>query len=350
MKCPKCHYLGFDTGDRCRNCGYDFSLLSVPSSTSLPSTSPPSASPRADVRAAGDVALHREPAAAADRLADVPIDPFAVPRPELADAGLQSRLPDNGLQTRPGDAGFQPWSRSAVPAPADTTATRSAGALPLFVDAADDRPLIKFPSAPRAPLSVRKTPDAPRVKPAAPPRRRTVPDDDARLVFPEEPAPAETVPMPPAPRRPQRTLAPDAVAPCTAGARLGAALIDVGMLLAVDLLVLYFTLRMAALPMEEWRLLPLAPLLAFLLLVKLEYYWAFTAIGGQTIGKMAMRIRVIADEGVDVDPTLALRRTVLASTTLLTFGAAFLPALVRHDRRAVHDQIAHTRVVALPAA
>ena len=22
MKCPKCSYLGFETGDRCRNCGY----------------------------------------------------------------------------------------------------------------------------------------------------------------------------------------------------------------------------------------------------------------------------------------------------------------------------------------
>ena len=29
MKCPKCDYLGFETGDRCRNCGYDFSLFSV---------------------------------------------------------------------------------------------------------------------------------------------------------------------------------------------------------------------------------------------------------------------------------------------------------------------------------
>jgi len=29
VKCPKCDYLGFETGDRCRNCGYDFSLLSV---------------------------------------------------------------------------------------------------------------------------------------------------------------------------------------------------------------------------------------------------------------------------------------------------------------------------------
>src|SRR5262245_20159529 len=33
MKCPKCSYLGFETGDRCKNCGYDFSLL-------LSSTSP----------------------------------------------------------------------------------------------------------------------------------------------------------------------------------------------------------------------------------------------------------------------------------------------------------------------
>ena len=29
MKCPKCAYLGFETGDRCKNCGYDFSLLSA---------------------------------------------------------------------------------------------------------------------------------------------------------------------------------------------------------------------------------------------------------------------------------------------------------------------------------
>src|SRR5262245_4746548 len=30
MKCPKCGYLGFETTDRCRNCGYDFSLAERP--------------------------------------------------------------------------------------------------------------------------------------------------------------------------------------------------------------------------------------------------------------------------------------------------------------------------------
>ena len=29
MKCPKCGYLGFERVDRCRNCGYDFSLTST---------------------------------------------------------------------------------------------------------------------------------------------------------------------------------------------------------------------------------------------------------------------------------------------------------------------------------
>ena len=27
MKCPKCQYISFDSGDRCRNCGYEFSLV-----------------------------------------------------------------------------------------------------------------------------------------------------------------------------------------------------------------------------------------------------------------------------------------------------------------------------------
>src|ERR1700680_5077973 len=30
MKCPKCGYLGFERVERCRNCGYDFSLTQAP--------------------------------------------------------------------------------------------------------------------------------------------------------------------------------------------------------------------------------------------------------------------------------------------------------------------------------
>src|SRR5919198_1440554 len=31
MKCPKCGYVGFERADRCRNCGYDFSLSTAAS-------------------------------------------------------------------------------------------------------------------------------------------------------------------------------------------------------------------------------------------------------------------------------------------------------------------------------
>ena len=42
MKCPKCGYLGFETTDRCRNCGYDFSFAapSLPSELPLRSRRP----------------------------------------------------------------------------------------------------------------------------------------------------------------------------------------------------------------------------------------------------------------------------------------------------------------------
>ena len=40
MKCPKCGYLGFEHVDRCRNCGYEFSLQSVLSAPELPIREP----------------------------------------------------------------------------------------------------------------------------------------------------------------------------------------------------------------------------------------------------------------------------------------------------------------------
>src|SRR5262245_27095635 len=84
MKCPKCHYLGFETGYRCKNCGYDFSLLASRSQAASESKS-------------------------------------------------------------------------------------GARALPLFAQpVADDEPMIRLPAAPRAPLSVRKTPDTPRQRTVTP--------------------------------------------------------------------------------------------------------------------------------------------------------------------------------------
>jgi uncharacterized RDD family membrane protein YckC len=283
MKCPKCEYLGFEAADRCRNCGYDFSL------------SEDSAVPDLDLRIADTAA-------------------------PAADAWLNER---GGQITASGER-----------------------SLPLFMPAGDgdDEPLIKLPVAPRTPLSVRRTPETPRLRQMAKAVRRT---PDPLFEFTDEtPETLSPVDADPSPRLPA-AAAP--ATPTTSGAiaRLAAAAIDHGILLAIDLTVIYFTLKIAALTLSDWRQVPVVPLLAFLSLLKFAYFAAFTAVGGQTIGKMGVGIRVIAEDGSLIDVSRALRRSLAGAVSVATFGAAFAPALFGDDGRALHDHIARTRVVSV---
>jgi uncharacterized RDD family membrane protein YckC len=134
------------------------------------------------------------------------------------------------------------------------------------------------------------------------------------------------------------------------GSRTLAAFIDHAILFGIDIIVFFSTLRMTALTTDEWRALPLLPFLAFLLLVKLAYFSAFTAMGGQTIGKMAAGIRVVADEHLLMDPARAITRTLTGVVSLGSLGLGLIPALLGPDRRALHDRVAHTHVVELPSA
>jgi uncharacterized RDD family membrane protein YckC len=69
-------------------------------------------------------------------------------------------------------------------------------------------------------------------------------------------------------------------------------------------------------------------------------------VGGQTIGKMAVGIRVIADGRDSLDGGVAVQRTLAGVLSVLTFGLGFVPALFGSDRRALHDRLSRTRVVA----
>jgi uncharacterized RDD family membrane protein YckC len=195
------------------------------------------------------------------------------------------------------------------------------------------------------PLSVRRTPDAPRFRPA---RAVDKPAAEPTLQFAEEAAVLSAAPA----RRtaPRSRTSLTAAATSGAGPRLLAALIDHAMLGAVDAIVIYFTLRLAGLSIADWRAVPPLPMLAFLLLLKVAYFAAFTAVGGQTMGKMATGIRVVSDEDDVVDPSRAIRRALAGMVSFLTLGIAFVPALFNADRRAIHDRVAHTRVVTLPSA
>ena len=308
MKCPKCHYLGFETSDRCRNCGYDFSLSVA---TGAPA----------------DLLLAAASAAAADPLAALPLDTIvaAPPAPPASITATASRAA----------------ARAAAPS------------LPLFQPGtADDEPLIKLPASPRPPLAVRRTPDRPRRSTPKPVRR---PIDVPRAVIPSaadaqlhlvDDAPPAIDDFQPVARPVSQ---PEGVAGPGTGRRLSAALIDHVILLTVDLIVVYFTIKMAALPLAEWRSLPPVPLASFLMLVKLAYFATFTLVGGQTIGKMALRIRVVGEDGSPLDPGRAFQRTLVGAVSLLAVGAGLVPLLVGSDRRGFHDRVARTRVVAVPS-
>ena len=57
MKCPKCGYLGFEPTDRCRNCGYDFSLAAPVTRSELPLRQPVADAPLADFELRDDPLL-----------------------------------------------------------------------------------------------------------------------------------------------------------------------------------------------------------------------------------------------------------------------------------------------------
>jgi uncharacterized RDD family membrane protein YckC len=292
MKCPKCQYIGFEQGDRCRNCGYDFSLTPRPVEIDLPI-----------------------------KTGDEAIGPFA-------DFALADDEP-----ARPVEA-----------APASRDATVGRGELPLFRERLldDDVPLVSLPAAPRAPVSVRKS---------APARRTSQAADADEPIFDLEPAQAPMIRRPASevtPRQPGDEEA-GSIRAAPAGARLLGAVIDFLLVASIDIAVVYLTLRLCGLRFDEIRALPVVPLAAFLAMLNGGYMAAFTAAGGQSIGKMAAGTRVVAvDEsgamlGVPLGQSIV--RAAAYVVSVLPAGVGLLPALFGSDGRALHDRLAQTRVV-----
>jgi uncharacterized RDD family membrane protein YckC len=116
-------------------------------------------------------------------------------------------------------------------------------------------------------------------------------------------------------------------------------------LAAIDVAVIYFTMQICNVGIEEIAILPKGPLIAFLLVQNGGYLVTFTA-GGQTLGKMAAGVRVVP-EGSDgpLDLGRAFLRTMMWGVLAIPAGLGFLPALFSRDRRGLHDRFAGTRVV-----
>jgi len=310
MKCPKCNYLGFEPADRCRNCGYDFSLMPV-----------------------GELELDMRHASQSMR----PLEDLA-----LVDSAAAPRSAAAML-----DAGPDLDRVFGEPAPAFTKPPMQE--LPLFGPPIpdDDRPLITKVSPPRMPVSVRRaTSQVPRVRSEQP---RMTPFELAL----ETETPDEEQVVPAFARTAHATdaqfKAPHAIQPTEveAGvlARFMAVAIDATILALIDTAVIYFTLQICGVSLADLGIVPKGPLLAFLLVQNGGYMVAFTA-GGQTLGKMAAGIRVVASESNgSLDLGRAFLRTLMWLLLAVPAGLGFFTALFGRDHRGLHDRFAGTRVV-----
>ena len=137
--------------------------------------------------------------------------------------------------------------------------------------------------------------------------------------------------------------------PASGGARLGAAFIDLALVLAIDAGVLYLTLKICGLTFADWRIIPPVPFVAFLAILDGGYLAGATAASGQTLGKLVAGIKVITADPEAWTDRVPLGQSILRSVgyavSAFPAGLGFLPAFVGVDRRALHDRLAHTRVV-----
>lgn len=283
MRCPKCRYISFERSERCRNCGYDFSLAVEVADFELPLRGSENDQPLGP-------------------MADLALDDLAAPSMSLGAGRVEMPL-------------FGAFGAPTTPPP-------------------------------RAPLAVRRS-SAPN-----PPRRRAPALDRPRLALEPDADDDARAGLLSRPDRAPAAVRPVAGSePAGAGRRLAAGAIDAAILLSIDLAVLYFTLRLCGLGFGEALSIPPVPFVGFLLLLNGGYATGFTAASGQTIGKMALGIRVIGAPGSEAaaDDNIgfgfAVLRTAAYLASALPAGLGFLPAFVGRDRRALHDRLAETRVI-----
>jgi uncharacterized RDD family membrane protein YckC len=72
------------------------------------------------------------------------------------------------------------------------------------------------------------------------------------------------------------------------------------------------------------------------------------AAGGQTLGKLVTRVRVVTLDGDLPQGGAAFLRWLAYFLSFATFGLGFVMAGLRSDKRALHDLIAGTRVERVP--
>ena len=158
-------------------------------------------------------------------------------------------------------------------------------------------PLVTLPATARPPLSVRRKP-ADAVGGPRPQQARLGPLDRDLLENLQRIEEIETA---------RETHSASSASPSDyrpgAGRRIAAAALDAVLLGGLSAAVIWITLRWSELPVDRMAhaIAVLLPTASFLVLVVLGYLLMFTAAGGQTVGKMALGLRVVGEDLVTGD-------------------------------------------------
>lgn len=250
-------------------------------------------------------------------LDDVPLGPA---EGEAADESTRERTPEtrfsesseNDLLLRPVES---PDRTSDAPAPRSRSDVDPSGGL-------------EFTSGASAPRS-RSEPE--RIGAPEFTSRASAPDDEAQEEWSLGPVPG-TVAASPVER------------PARAGERIVAAAVDLVVLGGLACVVVYFASRAARVGVTG--LLPVWPWLAgYVAFLGLTYAAYFTGATGQTIGKMAVGLRVVDAAGSPPGYVRAMGRATLGALGVALLGSGFAPLFVDPARRALHDRALQTRVI-----
>jgi uncharacterized RDD family membrane protein YckC len=210
---------------------------------------------------------------------------------------------------------------------------------PLFAKHSEESPSVEMDDLPLRPQQQMESEEPVfEAPPEAPSGPRLVEWDEPPRAEPLAPWTADDFATPDAPESPQPVERPAYL-----GERVQAALVDSATIGLVAAVVVYFASRAAR--VEPLGLLPTWPYVAgFLAFFSLVYASFFTGLTGQTLGKMAFRLRVVDRAGAPPGHARAgLRAALGALGSLALVGVA--PVFFDPARRALHDRLLRTRVI-----
>lgn len=127
------------------------------------------------------------------------------------------------------------------------------------------------------------------------------------------------------------------------GKRFVASMID-GLLMSIPIVIMFliFGLAMATQARVNgawnfWFLIPAG--------IAVTYQALMLAARGQTLGKMAMKVKVVAADGTEISPGQAWGREITRAVLNFLYVVDYIPAFFTKEKTTLHDLAAKTRVV-----